>query len=93
MTAVVLGSVFACTSTAVVLGSIGACAFPAVVLGSIVACSSTAVVLGSTAASAMDLSSRWSHTTDLITGTPATGSTGSALGLVDPVSVYCDWVK
>ena len=40
-----------------------------------------------------------SHTSDLKIGTPvaipcqAPGTTGSALGLVDPVSVYCDRVR
>ena len=38
------------------------------------------------------------HTSDLKIGTPALlfqapGDMGSALGLVGPVSVYCDWVK
>ena len=39
-----------------------------------------------------------SHTTDLKTGTPvasykAPGVIGSALGLVGPVSVYCNWAR
>ena len=39
-----------------------------------------------------------SHTGDFKIGTPwlpchAPGVMGSALGLVDPVSVYCDWVR
>ena len=39
-----------------------------------------------------------SHTSDLNIGTPVAtlqepGVTGSALGLVGPVSVYCDWVR
>ena len=40
-----------------------------------------------------------SHTSDLKIGTPvaipcqAPGVTGSVLGLVGPVSVYCDWVR
>ena len=38
-----------------------------------------------------------SHTGDLKIGTPvpclAPGITGSALGLVGPVSVYCDWMR
>ena len=40
-----------------------------------------------------------SHTSDLRIGTPAAalpfapGVIGSVLGLVGPVSVYCDWVK
>ena len=34
-----------------------------------------------------------SHTSDLKIGTPVTGIIGSALGLVGPVSVYCDWVR
>ena len=39
-----------------------------------------------------------SHTSDLKIGTPwlpcqAPGVIGSALGLVGPVSVYCDWVR
>ena len=39
-----------------------------------------------------------SHTSDLNIGTPvatlqAPGDIGSALGLVGPVSVYCDWVR
>ena len=38
-----------------------------------------------------------SHTCDLNIGTPvacqAPGVIGSALGLVGPVSVYCDWVR
>ena len=38
------------------------------------------------------------HTSDLKIGTPvllcqAPGSIGSVLGLVGPVSVYCDWVR
>ena len=36
------------------------------------------------------------HTSDLKIGTPrcqAPGVIGSALGLVGPVSVYCDWVR
>ena len=38
-----------------------------------------------------------SHTSDLKIGTPVAklpgpGITGSALGLVGPVSLYCDWV-
>ena len=40
----------------------------------------------------------WSHTSDLKIGTPVLlcqdpGVTGSVLGLVGPVSVYCDWVR
>ena len=39
-----------------------------------------------------------SHTSDLTIGTPvlpcqALGIIGSALGLVGPMSVYCDWVR
>ena len=39
-----------------------------------------------------------SHTSDLKIGSPvaslpAPGIIGSALGLVGPVSVYCDWVR
>ena len=38
-----------------------------------------------------------SHTSDFKIGTPvatlAPGVIGSVLGLVGPVSVYCDWVK
>ena len=35
-----------------------------------------------------------SHTSDLKIGTPvAPGDIGSVLGLVSPVSVYCDWVS
>ena len=39
-----------------------------------------------------------SHTGDLETGTlaatlPELGVLGSVLGLVGPVSVYCDWVR
>ena len=39
-----------------------------------------------------------SHTSDLKIGTPVTtlpapGIIGSALGLLGPVSVYCDWVR
>ena len=38
-----------------------------------------------------------SHTGDLTIGTPvacqALGVIGSVLGLVGPVSVYCDWVR
>ena len=35
-----------------------------------------------------------SRTSDLKMGNPvALGVIGSALGLVGPVSVYCDWVK
>ena len=36
-----------------------------------------------------------SHTSDLKIGTPVatTGVIGSALGLVGPVSAYCDWVR
>ena len=40
-----------------------------------------------------------SHTSDLKIGTPvgyparAPGVIGSALGLIGPVSVYCDWVR
>ena len=39
-----------------------------------------------------------SHTSDLKIGTPmailqAPGISGSVLGLVGPVSVYCDWVR
>ena len=40
-----------------------------------------------------------SHTSDLTIGTPvaipcqAPGVLGSALGLVGPVSVYCDWMR
>ena len=37
-----------------------------------------------------------SHTSDLEIGTPVAtlpGMIGSALGLVGPVSVYCDWVR
>ena len=40
--------------------------------------------------------SGWSHTSDFKIGTPVTtlpGDIGSALGLVGPVSVYCDWVR
>ena len=40
--------------------------------------------------------SRSSHTRDLKIGTPVTtlpGIVGSALGLVGPVSVYCDWAR
>ena len=37
-----------------------------------------------------------SHTSDLKIGTPVAilpGVIGSVLGLVGPVSVYCDWVR
>ena len=39
-----------------------------------------------------------SHTSDFKIGTqvatlPGDGFIGSVLGLVDPVSVYCDWVR
>ena len=37
-----------------------------------------------------------SHTSDLQIGTPVAtlpGVIGSALGLVGPVSVFCDWVR
>ena len=42
--------------------------------------------------------SGWSHTSDLKIGTPVAALLGawryrSALGLVGPVSVYCDWVR
>ena len=34
------------------------------------------------------------HTSDLKIGTPVAAlRSGSALGLVGPVSVYCDWVR
>ena len=38
--------------------------------------------------------SGWSHTSDLKISTPvATLPGASALGLVSPVFVYCDWVR
>ena len=48
--------------------------------------------------SCRDFFSGSSHTSDLKIGTPglpchAPGVIGSALGLVGPVSVYCDWVR
>ena len=41
-------------------------------------------------------SSRSSHTSDLKIGNPVAalpGVKGSVLGLVGPMSVYCDWVR
>ena len=56
--------------------------------------------LGSIPAFAMDVFPRSSHASDLLIGTPvaalagqAPGTVGSALGLVGPVSVLCDWVR
>ena len=43
-----------------------------------------------------DLFSRSDHTSDFKIGTPVAvlpGVIGSALGLVDKVSVYCDWAR